>query len=432
MEEDGDIVVGAARALPHLSTQAAVIDVIRAAGTISRAGLIEQTGLTGATISTLVRRLIDDGLVLETGRAESTGGKPRVLLQLNHGARYAVGIHLDQSGIVYVLTTLGGAVVGRLWRSGVGAADPRVVVERMAREVSTLIESAGVERSRVSGLGLVSPGPLVRTSGMRLTPPLMRHWEDFPLDRALEEATGLPVLLDNDATAAALGEHWTGSAGPRSTFTTVYMGTGIGAGLIVNGSAYEGVSGNAGEIGHICLDLDGPLCWCGARGCTEAIAGPAVVVAAALADPDIRAAAGLDEEPGGVHRSTVSDFAAVTRAALAGHAGALALLEHSARYLAVAIRTLVNIMDTDLVVLTGPSFASAGSIYLPIIAQEVGSSFFSRSTHEVAVRLSPVATTAAATGAAAMVLQSELVPQRAVMRLPDRFAGSPATRRPPA
>ena len=174
--------VGAARALPHMSTQAAVIDVIRAAGTISRAGLIKQTGLTGATISTAVRRLIDDGLVLETGRAESTGGKPRVLLQLNHSARYAVGVHLDHSGIVYVLTTLGGAVIGRMSRAGVGLEDPPVVVQRMAHEVNSLIDGAGIERARVLGLGLVSPGPLTPDSGMRLTPPSMRHWKEFPLD----------------------------------------------------------------------------------------------------------------------------------------------------------------------------------------------------------------------------------------------------------
>src|SRR5665811_1344390 len=101
-------------------------DRIRAAGTISRAGLIQQTGLTGATISTAVRRLIDDGLVIETGRAESTGGKPRVLLQLNQTSRFAVGVHLDHSGITYVLTDLGGAVVARMSRTGAGVEDPPV------------------------------------------------------------------------------------------------------------------------------------------------------------------------------------------------------------------------------------------------------------------------------------------------------------------
>jgi len=151
--------------MPHATTRSAVLDLIRATGTISRVGLISATGLTGATISTVVRRLINDGLVLETGRAESTGGKPRVLLQLNQSSRFAVGVHLDHSGISYVLTNLGGTVVARMSRAGIGVDDPPVVVARMARQVHALIEGVGIERSRVLGLGLVSPGPLTPSSG---------------------------------------------------------------------------------------------------------------------------------------------------------------------------------------------------------------------------------------------------------------------------
>jgi len=408
--------------MPHATTRSAVLDLIRATGTISRVGLISATGLTGATISTVVRRLINDGLVLETGRAESTGGKPRVLLQLNQSSRFAVGVHLDHSGISYVLTNLGGTVVARMSRAGIGVDDPPVVVARMARQVHALIEGVGIERSRVLGLGLVSPGPLTPSSGMRLTPPSMRHWEDFPLDRALKEAVGLPVVLENDATASAIGEYWSGGVGDATTFAAVFMGTGIGAGLLVNGSAYGGASGNAGEIGHICLNLDGPACWCGARGCTEAVAGPATVVQAARADKAISRAAGLDE--GSQSSSTASDFAAVARAAVRGDAGARELLERSAHYLAVATRTLANIMDLELVVLTGPSLAVAGSMYLPVVQAELDRSFFARATHPITVRLSRSAATAAAIGAAAIVLQSELVPLRRGLRLPDSLVGS--------
>ena len=105
---------GPVRAMSYASTKSAVLDLVRAAGTISRVGLVHATGLTGATISTVVRRLIDDGLVIETGRAESTGGKPRVLLQLNQSSRFAIGVQLDHSGLAYVLTNLGGAVVAHL------------------------------------------------------------------------------------------------------------------------------------------------------------------------------------------------------------------------------------------------------------------------------------------------------------------------------
>ncbi|GAA3726469.1 ROK family transcriptional regulator [Spinactinospora alkalitolerans] len=401
-----------------------MLDVIRAAGTISRVGLIDATGFTGATISTVVRKLIDDGLVLETGRAESTGGKPRVLLQLNPSSRYAVGIHLDHSGIAYVLTDLGGSVVARMTRAGAGAEDPPVIVDRMAREVHALIDGVGVERDRVLGAGLVSPGPLTPTSGMRLAPPPMRHWEDFPLDQALERAIGLPVVLGNDATAAALGEYWSGVINGSSTFAAVYMCTGIGAGMLVNGIPYHGASGNAGEIGHICLDVEGPECWCGARGCTEVLVGPAEVVAAARADAGLARAVGLAGGRTRSRPSVAAEFAAVARAARRGEPAARAIMERSARYLAVAVRTLANVMDLDLLVLTGPSLAVAGSTYLPVIQDELDRAFFSRATHSVDVRLSKSAATAPAIGAASMVLQTELVPLQPGMRLPDNLAES--------
>ncbi len=393
-----------------------MLDVIRAAGTISRVGLIQTTGFTGATISTVVRRLIDDGLVVEIGRAESTGGKPRVLLRLNHTSRYAVGVHLDHAGITCVLTDLAGSVVARIARPGAGTENPPAVVARMAREVDSLIEGAGVDRSRVLGLGLVSPGPLTSTSGMGLTPPQMRHWEDFPLDQALSEAAQLPVVLDNDATAAALGEYWSGVAGTTPTFAAVYMGMGIGTGLMIDGVLYRGASGNAGEVGHICLDVSGPACWCGARGCTEALAGPAAVVAEARADARLARAAGLADAAD--QQRIVADFAALTRAARRGDSTARGLLERSARYLAVACRTLANIMDLELLVLTGPSLAYAGSIYLPVVRDELDRAFFARDAHGVDVQLSTSAATAPAIGAATVVLQTELVPLREGLRLP--------------
>jgi predicted NBD/HSP70 family sugar kinase len=387
----------------HTSTRAAVLDLIRAAGMISRVGLVNASGLTGGTISTVVRGLIDEGLVAETGHAESTGGKRRVMLQLNHFARYAVGVHLDDARITYVLTNLGGAVVARISRAGAGADEPASVVAAMAREVDALIDSVGVERDRILGLGLVSAHP-----------------PEF--GQELERATGLPVVLDNEATAAAIGEHWSGGVGATSTFAALYMGTGLGAGVVLGGTTYRGPSGRAGEIGHTCLDLDGPRCWCGARGCLEVLAGPGAVVAQARADRALTRAAGL---VGGRTRAAApvaTDFAAVSRAARRGNARALALLERSARYIAVAARSLANVLDLEVLVLTGSSFAIAGSVYLPVLRAELDSAFIARDAHPVSVRLSPSAASAPAIGAAAIVLQSELVPRQKGLRLPDDLA----------
>lgn len=408
--------------MAHTSSRAAILDVIRASGTISRVELTRATGLTGATISTAVRRLMNEGLVVEAGRAESTGGKPRMLLQLEPSARYAVGVHLDHAGITYVIANLGGAIVARWRKSGAGSDHPGEVVSRMVGEIDAMITRVGIDRSRVLGIGVVSPGPITASVGMVLAPPIMQRWADFPLGDALEDAAGIPVLLDNDATAAAVGEYWAGGLETTSAFAALYMGTGIGSGVLVNGTVYRGASSNAGEVGHICVDIDGPACWCGSQGCIEVLAGPAAVVAQAEAE-------GLDVGGSG----TVAErFAATARAALRGEPTAQAILQRSARYIGVAAQTLANVMDVDLVVLTGPAFALAGSIYLPTVEDQLGRSFFARGSHPVRVTISSNASEAAAVGAAALVLQSELAPRQSGLRLPPELAEGSGPRLAPA
>lgn len=394
-----------------------VVDAIRAAGTISRVGITGVTGLTGATVSTVVRRLIDDGLVVEIGRAESTGGKPRVLLELDPTARYAIGVHLDHASITCTVTDLTGTPVALSTRPGPGAEPPAAVLQEIATEVDRLVDEAEVDRERILGVGMVAPGPLTSSGGMHRTPPAMRPWTDYPITAELSRLTGLPVLLENDATASAIGEYWAGGTDSEGSFAVLYMGTGLGAGLVLDGVAYRGSSGNAGEIGHTTLALDGPLCWCGTRGCVEALAGPAAVVAEVRASPGLAAEIGIT--PAGERAqapseasdgSVVAAFAAVAGAASAGHAEARAVLERSARYVAAAALNTVNLLDVRMLVLTGASLAAAGDVYLPVVRDLLTSSLFARGDHPVDVRLSRTAASAPAVGGAALVLQSHLVP----------------------
>ena len=409
---------------PPGASASAVLDAIRDAGTISRVGLTRATGLTAATISTVVRKLLDDNLVMEIGRAESTGGKPRVLLELNQSARFAIGAHLDHAGITYAVTNLAGAPVARLSRPGPGDAAPAAVLARMAHEIDLLISGIGVDRSKVLGLGLASPGPHTSANAMNRTPPVMRPWLDYPLVAELEALTGLPVLLENDATASAIGEYWSGGTDSERTFAALYMGTGLGAGIVLDGNAYRGTSGNAGEVGHMSLDLSGPVCWCGTRGCVEALAGPSAVVAAAREDPEIRRAAGLDTlRPGA---SVAVEFAAVARASRSV-VGARDLLERSARYISLAAHAITSLLDVRMLVLTGSAFAAASHIYVPVVRELLETSTFARPDGPVDVRLSRAADTAGAIGGAALVLQSELVPQRRATLAAGGSAAFPLT-----
>lgn len=392
--------VPASGAAGHASSRSLVLDAIRAAGTVSRVELTQSTGLTGATISTVVRRLINDGLVVESGRGESTGGKPRVLLQLEPSSRYAIGINLDHAGIHFAISDLGGSIVDSGTLPGAGSDNPRAVLVRTLRDVDAALEAEGIDRDKVLGIGFVSPGPIHLPVGMTFVPPVMQPWAGFPLRETVAELSGLPVLLENDATASAIGEYWVGGVEHTTAFGTLFLGTGIGAGVLVNGAVYRGASSNAGEIGHVCVDVSGPLCWCGSRGCVEAIAGPGAVVQQATA---------LGVELTG--SSVAESFAQVVAGARRGEQPARELLERSAEVVAVAAQTLANIMDLGYVVLTGPVVALAADFYEPAVVSRLKGAFFARLNHRIQVAVSANAAQAAAVGGAALVLHTELAPR---------------------
>ncbi len=238
-------------------TRGLVLDVIRAARTISRVELAAATGLTGATISEVVRELMGDGLVVEAGRGAPTGGKPRTLVQLNPLARYSVGVQLERNTCVIVVVDLAGRQVARTSFQGVASMPPQRALPMVAAQVDALLTTAAVDREKLLGVGLVSYGPQDRGAGVLLTPQPTEEWLDYPVAERLAESLGLPVVLDNDAAAAAIGEYWMGAVDPQSTYGCIYMATGIGGGVVVAGEVYRGSSSNGVEIGHISIDVNG-------------------------------------------------------------------------------------------------------------------------------------------------------------------------------
>jgi predicted NBD/HSP70 family sugar kinase len=261
-----------------------------------------------------------------------------------------------------------------------------------------LLDGSGVDRARCLGIGLVWPSPQILPG-----PPA-------DLDRRLADATGLPVLVENDATAAAVGEYWVARVGATRAFAALYMGGGLGAGIVIDGVALRGTNSTAGQFGHVCVQVDGPQCWCGSHGCLEMLAGPQVVVQAARADPVAAAEAGLMRRNRGrrPRRSPAAEFAAVARAARGGAPACRALLDDSARYVAAAAESVVNLLDIDLLVLTGPGFAAASFVYGPAITARIAAADARTWHRAVTVTVSLAAATASATGAAALVLQSSL------------------------
>ncbi|MEU6493299.1 ROK family transcriptional regulator [Streptomyces sp. NPDC049097] len=276
---------------------ALVLDLLRTAGEpgISRLELAERTGLTPQAVSKITARLRADGLVTEAGRRASTGGKPRTVLRLVPGAGHAVGLHLDRDELRAVLCDLTGAVVGARRAPLDLGAGARAVVEGAAQEVEALLSEGVAERSGpvpagtpedvaaarptvpVLGVGVALPGPLDHARGVLHRVTGFPEWDGFPLRDALARRLGVPVVVDKDTNAAALGLALGGAAGgAEASFVYLHLGTGLGAGLVVGGAVHRGARTGAGEFGHQVVQLDGPPCGCGDRGCIEALCLAAV------------------------------------------------------------------------------------------------------------------------------------------------------------
>ncbi|MBT2488071.1 ROK family transcriptional regulator [Streptomyces sp. ISL-96] len=268
--------------LPALRSHnaALVLDLLRTAGEagISRLELAERTGLTPQAVSKITARLRGEGLVAEAGRRASTGGKPRTVLRLVPDAGHAVGLHLDRDELTAVLVDLAGTTVAVRQSPLDFGAGAEVVLEAASREITALAAPASsrpLRREALLGVGVAVPGPLDHGRGVLHRVTGFPQWDGFALRDVLSERLGLPVVVDKDTNAAALGLALRARPAGGS-FAYLHLGTGLGSGLVLGGALYRGARTGAGEFGHQTLQLDGPVCGCGGRGCIEALCLAAV------------------------------------------------------------------------------------------------------------------------------------------------------------
>jgi glucokinase len=233
------------------------------------------------------------------------------------------------------------------------------VINRIIEAVAEALELDGTRPRQVRALGIGLPGPVDPAAGLVISPANLPGFHNVALNRILTRATGIPSFLHHDAHLAALGEHRRGAARGASELIYVTVSTGIGAGLILRGELYAGAHGIAGEIGHIVVQPGGPLCRCGNRGCVEAVAsGTGITHAARLAAPQTPGSA--------LHQVKDPTPEDVVRAARAGDALANRILESAGTYLGIAMGTLINLFNPQLIVLGGSVLKAGRPLLAPM------------------------------------------------------------------
>ncbi len=317
----------------------AVLSVFRLDARLSRSDVMSRTGLARSTVNQRIDALLDAGLLASTDVGQSTGGRPPGLFEFNRYRGVLLVADVGATAMRIALCDLSGAVLGEHEVLNDVADGPELVLTRVSDHFSELLSVGGRRRDDVLGIGVDVPGPVDFATGRVVNPPIMTGWDRFDIPGWFRGRFTCPVVVDKDVNAMAVGEFR--AVYPDITDLLVLkVGTGVGSGLVINGSIHRGADGAAGDIGHIQLSLPdedgGPLCRCGNRGCVEAYAGGWAIAR------DLRAA--------GRDVSSVDDVIDLIRT---GDVQAQQLLRRAGRILGRAVADAVNLVNPRVIAVCG-------------------------------------------------------------------------------
>lgn len=310
-----------------------------------------------------------------------------------------VGIDLGGTKMLAGLVETTGLVRSRVLRPSSDLKDqPEVLLDRLAEAANEAAEMAGIPLKDVAGIGLVVPGPLNRARDTVTVAPNL-GWTNLAARDALRARLGgVKVFLENDVRGAALAEHALGAGRRVRSMLAVFVGTGVGGGLIVNGRLYHGTHGGAGEIGHVVVRAGGPRCSCGRRGCLEALAARAAIAGyVAQAAERGRETVLVEMLHGHFETLTSRDLA---QAVEQNDQVALNAARKSARYVGTAIGSVANLLDPALVVLGGGFVEAVGERYVRWVTRAAHAQILSESARGLPIVLSALGDDAGLMGAA--------------------------------
>ena len=300
-----------------------ILNLLRREGALARAELALRSGLSPAAVTFVMADLLDEGLVHEGETVKGPGGRRPIPVSIDYSARLTVGMKLTTRGLEAVLADLSTAPLRRLFQP-IPDTRPETVVAHAARVVRTLVPQAALRRAKLVGVGLALPGAQDHVRGLRVP---RFGWQDVPLAAMLAQEVDVPVWVDNDVNAFALAQHLFGAGQRHDNLLALGIGSGIGAAFLTEGALHRGARGGAGEIGHITIDPQGPVCECGRRGCAQVY----------WSEPAITA-----------------QFPGDLGAALAqGDASAMALIDRCAEGLGRMVAHLLAVTDPDIVIIGG-------------------------------------------------------------------------------
>jgi glucokinase-like ROK family protein len=382
-------------ARPDSVGQGRLLRLLRDEGSRSRAELAELADMARSKLETELTRLKQLGLVQEGGKAASRGGRRSTLVELSPFLHFA-GVDLGATSLTVAVMNAELEVKGQVAEPVDIRRGPEPVLGRATELIEKLARDQGVQ---LAGIGVGVPGPVRFREGMPVSPPIMPGWNEYPVRDILARRFGCPVLVDNDVNVMAVGEHWGGVAKSVDNYLFVKIGTGIGCGILIRGAVYRGIDGCAGDIGHINVDPDGPVCACGNSGCLEATFGGGALARDALMAARSGRSEALAERLARRHAITAED---VGQCAAEGDPVSVGLIRDGGRRVGLVLAGLVSFINPSMIVIGG-GLAGLGHLLLAEIRGVVYRRSLPLATGNLPIVLSELGPSAGVVGAAVMI-----------------------------
>jgi predicted NBD/HSP70 family sugar kinase len=388
--------------------------LIRNHGPISRVGIYKMTQLRRSTISLLTRELLSEGKLVEVGRSDNPLGRKQVLLQLNPKFKFIVGVEFDDEQVTAGILDLEPAVIHSISEPADLAHGAEGLLRQLKGAVRRVVAEAQMPWSQFIGIGIADPGLVDTRRGVTTTCSTIDFWNQIPLQRYFEDEFKVATLIESKTRAKTIAERMLGGGEKEPNMIYLDYGTGIGAGVILDGRPLYGQNCGVGEVGHTNILKSGPTCKCGSNGCLEALAGANAVehrVRKALAE-GVSSPMLAGKDAAGITAWQVFEAAA------SGDKLCWNIVAEMAEDIGIAVANLVNLFNPAVIVLDH-RLQSAGGDFLGLVSRIVKSKALASSASSLALRFATLGRQAGLLGVGLQVLDKHFSQTPTAVPVPE-------------
>lgn len=382
--------------------QYTTLDLIRKKGPITRPEIARISGLSRPTVDVAVDTLRKKKFVKRAGFASSRGGRRPILWKLNNKGGYIVGVDMESPHLTIILIDLETNIISKSKVSFSLNMGKEIILSYLIKEVHKVINKAGINTEDIIGMGVGIPGLIDKSRGISASIERIPGWYNVPIVDILKKEFNLPVFLENDVSVMAMAEKYSGDGQEVENMIYVAFRTGIGSGVFINGELFRGVHGNAGFLGHITIDKNGPLCTCGNRGCLELFADEPVIINKAKEGLKNKVKTSINSLVEGKVEKITPEV--VFKSALDKDSFALDIVRKTGKYLGIGIANMVNLFDIELVIIGG-NITKAGEPFLESVRKTAKKHLLPLFNKNLKIKYAKIGEDAAALGATILVLQ---------------------------